>query len=143
MPVVRHGTRGQITAASLSKSNLWNHVTVKRLTINMRVRTLQTAATGGAVGAQQAAQVGQQFDDFLLRVGNGVENTFPDKGEDFIKLPSNMCAPSDSVEDLITSVHFPTGTFSEGAAILVARNTEVDDINKKAIERFPAGEICI
>ena len=58
-------------------------------------------------------------------------------GDNFIRLPRNMCANSDSLADLISTVLFPGGIFSSGAAILVARNTEVDEINKMAMDRFP------
>jgi len=140
LPVVPRGTRAQITAASLSQSSLWNLVRVMRLTINMRVQTLRAAASEGAAGAEQEAQVRQDFADFLLRVGDGTEETHPEKGEDLIKLPHNMCAQSDSLTDLVGTVLFPAGQLSEGAAILVARNAEVDEINKMAMDRFD-GEV--
>jgi hypothetical protein len=131
LPVVRRGTRSDIEAASLSKATFWSRVCVKRLSINMRVRTLQAA------GAQQEAQAGQDFADFLLRVGDGAEQTYPEIGEDIIRLPRNMCASSDSLPDLVSTVLFPAGVLCPGAAILVARNNEVDDINKLAMGRFP------
>ena len=143
LPVVSRGTRSQqITAASLKRSTLWPHVSVKPLPINMRVRMLTSAANAGSVGAQLAAQQGQDFADLLIRLGNGTEQTYPVKGEDYIKLPQEMCARSDSVTDLINEVIYPRGQHDPEAAIMVARNVEVDDINAKAIALFE-GEVCL
>jgi len=55
LPVVPRGTRSQITAASLKRSTLWPHISIKRLTVNMRVRMLASGANAGTVEAQLAA----------------------------------------------------------------------------------------
>ena len=79
LPVVPRGTRSDITAASLSKASFWGTVCVKRLSVNMRVKSLLTAASAGAAGAQKQAQVAQGFADTLLRIGDGTEETFGDR----------------------------------------------------------------
>ncbi len=61
LPVVRRGTAGQIAAASLRRSVLWQRIQQLPLTENMRVQTLQ----GGDAAEQQ------QFGGWLLRLGEG------------------------------------------------------------------------
>jgi ATP-dependent DNA helicase PIF1 len=46
LPVVPRGTRGDVVAAALNHSNIWQHVRVFKLHINMRVQKL--LAQGGA-----------------------------------------------------------------------------------------------
>ncbi|GKB91053.1 uncharacterized protein Tco_0963325 [Tanacetum coccineum] len=60
LPVVRRGTRAQVVDASLRMSPLWSTVKKMQLSINMRART------------------DPWFLDFLLRVGDGVEETVED-----------------------------------------------------------------
>ncbi|GKA91510.1 ATP-dependent DNA helicase PIF1-like protein [Tanacetum coccineum] len=57
LPVVRRGTRAQIVDSSLRMSPLWTIIKKMRLTINMRART------------------DPWFSNFLLRVGDRVEET--------------------------------------------------------------------
>jgi ATP-dependent DNA helicase PIF1 len=70
LPVVRKGSRGQIIDASLRSSNLWKGMRQLRLVKNMRV------------------QSDEWFADYLLRVGNGTEETDEDGN---IRLPKDMC----------------------------------------------------
>ncbi|WVZ57135.1 hypothetical protein U9M48_007562 [Paspalum notatum var. saurae] len=69
LPVVAHGTRAQITDACLSKSYIWNSVWRIQLSQNMR------------------AQSDTRFAEYLLRIGNGTEETF---GDDYVQLPDNI-----------------------------------------------------
>ncbi|XP_048545308.1 ATP-dependent DNA helicase PIF1-like isoform X2 [Triticum urartu] len=69
LPVVRRGTRAQIVNAILRKSYLWEDIRQIKLWRNMR------------------AQTDPWFSDFLLRVGNGVEESI---GEDYVHLPEEM-----------------------------------------------------
>jgi len=69
LPVVYRGTRAQITNATLLRSYLWDSVRRIRLTRNMR------------------AQLDTWFSDYLLRIGNGTEETF---AEDYVKLPDDI-----------------------------------------------------
>ncbi|RCV18669.1 hypothetical protein SETIT_3G320800v2 [Setaria italica] len=61
LPIVAHGTRAQITVATLLKSCIWESVRRIRLTQNMR------------------AQSNTWFADYLLSIGNGTEETFGDE----------------------------------------------------------------
>jgi len=46
LPVVPHGTKGDVVAAALNRSSIWQHVRVFKLHTNMRVQKL--LAQGGA-----------------------------------------------------------------------------------------------
>lgn len=72
LPVVRKGTRPQITDATLRMSYLWESMRQLKLIRNMR------------------AQNDEWFADFLLRVGNGTEETDEDSN---ICLPQEICVP--------------------------------------------------
>ena len=73
LPVVRKGSRGQIIDASLRSSKLWKGMRQLRLVKNMR------------------AQNDKWFADYLLRIGNGTEET---DEEGNIQLPEDICVPS-------------------------------------------------
>ncbi|XP_023771821.1 uncharacterized protein LOC111920478 [Lactuca sativa] len=72
LPVVRRGTRAQIVDSSLRMSPLWPSIIKLRLTINMRALT------------------DPWFSNFLLRVGDGVEETVD---RSFIRIPDDMVIP--------------------------------------------------
>ena len=57
LPVVTRGTRAQITDATLQRSYLWENIRKIRLSRNMR------------------AQSDPWFSEYLLRIGNGTEET--------------------------------------------------------------------
>ncbi|XP_012700196.1 ATP-dependent DNA helicase PIF1 [Setaria italica] len=130
LPVVRKGTRSQIVDASLRKSELWNCMRHMKLVRNMR------------------AQNDPWFAEYLLRIGNGTEET-NDKGE--IRLPKNICIPrtmdDSGLDRLIDSVYQMNSACLEdpnyitSRAILSTRNDCVDRINLKMIERFQGEEM--
>ncbi|CAH1432688.1 unnamed protein product [Lactuca virosa] len=72
LPVVRRGTRAQSVNSSIRISPLWSSIVKLRLTINMRALT------------------DPWFSDFLLRVGDGVEETVQGN---FIRIPDDMVIP--------------------------------------------------
>ena len=143
LPVIRRGRKADIVAATLNQSDLiWPFVEVFRLHRNMRVQTL--LAEGGAEAAANA-QRQQQFADYLLRVGDGVEQVHPDHGEDHIHIPLNMCSKGETIEDLLEEVFEGwDGDFTDeerrefiiGRAILAPLNEEVDKVNNLANEKF-------
>nr|KAJ0222670.1 hypothetical protein LSAT_V11C200082770 [Lactuca sativa] len=123
--VVRRGTRAQIVDSSLRMSPLW--ASIKRLRIKY----------------QHESGNDPWFFDFLLRVGDGKEETLD---ETFIHILDNMFIPyideTTSVNALIDAI-FPSlqsnGTDSKfiiSRAILSTKNESVDKINNKLIERF-------
>ena len=90
LPVVRRGTRAQIVDSSMRMSPLWSSIKKIRLTLNMRAR------------------IDPWFADFLLRVGDGVEEAME---ESFIRIPDDMAIAytdnAKSKNDLIDAI-FPS-----------------------------------
>jgi ATP-dependent DNA helicase PIF1 len=69
LPVVSRGTRAQITDATLLRLYIWKHIRKIFLTRNMRV------------------QSDPWFSEYLLRIGNGTEETFQG---DYVHLPKDI-----------------------------------------------------
>jgi hypothetical protein len=90
LSVVRKGTRAQIINSTLHRSSLWDSMQHLRLVRNMR------------------AQSDQWFSNYLLRIGNGIEETCND---DNVRLPDEICIPytgeDDDVDRLIEEI-FPS-----------------------------------
>jgi hypothetical protein len=129
LPVVRKGSRGQIIDASLRSSFLWKEMRPLKLVRNMR------------------AHNNPWFADYLLRIGNGTEET-DEKGH--IRLPQDICFPSTSevadIKKLIDHV-FPAldhnmidPGYMTSRAILSTKNDNIDVINLRMIERFQGEE---
>ncbi|XP_066381900.1 uncharacterized protein [Miscanthus floridulus] len=144
LPVVPRGTRAQITDATLLKSYLWENVRRIRLTQNMRARN------------------DKWFSEYLLRIGNGTEETYDDG---YVQLPDDIligCNDEDFTENsvknkkissedasiniLIDQV-FPnlqanckSTEYMRERAILSTRNEYVDAVNALMIDRFPGEE---
>ena len=116
LPVVPRGTRGQVTDATLQRSYLWDSVRKIRLTRNMR------------------AQSDPWFSDYLLRIGNGNEETI---ANDYVQMPEDTVIgytddEDDCLNKLIQHV-FPSlednaksTAYMSSRAILSTKNEHVD-----------------
>ena len=129
LPMVMHGTRAQITDATLLRSYLWENIRKIRLTRNMR------------------AQTDPWFFEFLLRIGNGTEESI---GDDYIHLPDDIVIPytatNESINKLVDDI-FPSlehnarsPSYMCARAILATKNEYVDELNANMIDRFPGQE---
>jgi len=130
LPVVPRGNRAQVTDASLQRSYLWDNMHKIRLTRNMR------------------AQTDPWFSSYLLRIGNGTEETIRD---DYVRLPEDIVIGythdnEDSINMLIQNV-FPSlvqnarlAQYMSTRAILSTKNEHVDQLNSKMIAMFPGEE---
>jgi ATP-dependent DNA helicase PIF1 len=108
---------------------LWEKIRKIRLTRNMR------------------AQTDQWFSSYLLRIGNGTEETID---ADYVRLPDDIVIPWTAteepvdklIEDVFPSVHdnATSGSYMSARAILSTKNEHVDNLNKKMIGRFPGQE---
>uniref|UniRef100_A0ACD5ZSL2 Uncharacterized protein n=1 Tax=Avena sativa TaxID=4498 RepID=A0ACD5ZSL2_AVESA len=124
LPVVTRGTRAQITDATLQRSYLWEKIRKIRLKCNMR------------------AQTDQWFSSYLLRIGDGTEETI---GGDYVRLPDDIVipySPTDEpvnklIEEVFPSLHenAASGSYMSARAILSTKNEHVDNLNTKMIER--------
>ncbi|XP_052151865.1 uncharacterized protein LOC127770240 [Oryza glaberrima] len=124
-PVIRKGTRSQITDATLRRSSLWDCMVQLKLVRNMR------------------AQSDAWFVDYLLRFGNGTEEV---NKEGLIGLPLDICVSckgnETDLERLIDTVflnlndNLTDPNYITCRAVLSTQNEFVDRINMKMIERF-------
>lgn len=126
LPVVTRGTRAQITDATLQRSYLWDSIRKIRLIRNMR------------------AQSDKWFSEYLLRIGNGTEETI---GSEYVRLSEGIVIgytdTEDSINKLIIDV-FPSLeenarsiAYMSTRAILSTKNQHVDQLNAKMIDKFP------
>ncbi|TVU09088.1 hypothetical protein EJB05_42528, partial [Eragrostis curvula] len=125
LPVVPRGTRAQITNATLQRSYIWEQIRKIRLTQNMR------------------AQSDPLFSQYLLRVGDGVEESI---GDDYIRLLEEIVTEYDEekgIDNLVADI-FPDllanvsdAAYMSSRAILSTKNEYVDELNSKMIEMFP------
>ncbi|KAJ0614373.1 putative DNA helicase [Helianthus annuus] len=129
LPVIKRGTRAQIVDSSLRMSPLWSLTKKMRLTINMR------------------AINDPWYSDFLLRVGDGTEESIEGS---FIRIPDDMTIPcavrENSIKELINAI-FPliqnnvdSSDYIISRAILSTRNESVDEINDQMIDIFQGEE---
>ena len=126
LPVVRKGTRPQITDATLRMSYLWESMQQLRLVRNMR------------------ADNDPWFAEFLMRIGNGTKET---DEENNVQLPEDICVPctgkDTDLDMMIEHVYHDLDenqtdpTYITTRAILTTRNENVDRINMRMIEHFP------
>uniref|UniRef100_A0A8I6XZN3 ATP-dependent DNA helicase n=1 Tax=Hordeum vulgare subsp. vulgare TaxID=112509 RepID=A0A8I6XZN3_HORVV len=129
LPVVTRGTRAQIIDATLLRSYLWEKIRKIRLTRNMR------------------AQADPWFSEYLLRIGNGTEETI---GDDYVRLPNDIViaytedetAMNKLIEDVFPSLHANAKSreYMSTRAIVSTKNDHVDALNEKMISRFPGEE---
>ncbi|XP_071684979.1 uncharacterized protein [Lolium perenne] len=150
-------TKQSGTADLLRKASLiiWDEVAMtKRQTVETLDRSLQDIMGcdlpfGGkvVVFGGDFRQPDPWFSDYLLRVGNGTEETI---GGDYVRLPDEIVIPYTSteepvnklIEDVFPSLHenAASGSYMSSRAILSTKNEHVDNLNTKMIERFPGKE---
>ena len=123
-PIVRRGGRAQIVRACIQMSPLMANMTEHKLKKNMRTDVNEVA-----------------FSEYLLKIGDGREEKYPDVGENVIKIPEEYLVPS--LNQLIDSV-FPDLEYgcgdSEnlmGGTIYTPLNKDMAIINKLCIDTFP------
>jgi hypothetical protein len=96
LPIVPKGGRKDIVNASLPRSHLWQHVTIIRLHINMRIM---------AVNSEEQ----REFAKWVLNVGDGSLLAIAEEGVDpnWIKIPSHMRLPAEdcSLRGLIRTIY--------------------------------------
>jgi len=85
LPVIPNGGREDIVSASLPRSHRWQHVTILRLHINMRV-----------IATNSEEQ--REFAKWVLNVGDSSLLAIAEKegvDPDWIKIPSHMRLPAE------------------------------------------------
>jgi hypothetical protein len=135
LPVVPNGSRGQIVAATLKHSGLWEEVVQLHLEENVRL-------LGGNL-TDNERQRAAEYAAYILRIGDGIESSsLPDR----IQLPESMRLENNTLEELIDEVYpgldaaIPIPEFLAERAILAARNIDVNDLNDSLLDRVPGDE---
>jgi hypothetical protein len=142
LPVVPRGTKGDVIAAALNRSSIWQHVYVFKLHTNMHVQRL--LVQGGAHAQADATQQ-HAFADYLQRVGEGAKRVYPSVGEDSIFIPHDMCYNGPTMANLIEEMYGALSSIVEYAArsayiielaILTPLNENVDALNKLINDKY-------
>ena len=136
LPVVRLGRRRrtEIVDAALSRSPLWQQITVVKLQRNMRVENCARDDDHASLLLQHA--------DWLLQLGDG-KLPLTDDGD--VKLSPELCVSS--VDELTTFAFADLTTHSSGVvwvssrAILCPRNDTVDAMNNRIMDIFPGDTV--
>ena len=127
LPVIPHGTRQQVVAASIKRSRLWNNVEVHYLHQNMRL--------------EQSPEM-QDFANWLLSVGAGTELD----RSDTIAIPQHMICPDFEMGTLVDQIYPGIGhgekddQYFLDRNILSCTNDNVMDLNKELLSRYPGEE---
>jgi hypothetical protein len=132
LPVIPKGGREDIVSASLPQSHLWQHVTILRLHINMRVMATNSEKQ-------------REFAKWVLNVGdNNLPAIAKEEGvdPDWIKIPSHMRLQAEdcSLRGLIRTIYSDHQCHSGDAMylmqrnILAPKNTDVDEVNNAILE---------
>lgn len=120
--------------ACVTQSSLWPAFAVLELTDNMRVRRLESSDPAATLRLRA-------FAEWLLRVGDGTEPVYPERGESAIRLPPQMVSPARDAGELVARVfdgfHNTEPAFLAARAVLTPLNEDVDAINQLALDRFP------
>ena len=130
LPVVRHGDRPRIVQACVKSSTLWQQVCNIRLKTNMRLDPQESL-----------------FSEYLLSIGEGTAQVFPDVGDDVIQLPPELLV--ESLPALISKVFpkiqdgYEDKYFVARRAILTPKNEYVDKINTHVMSLFPGKKFCV
>ena len=145
LPVVPRASKAEILRETIKETEVWQHVETFQLTQNMRLKS--------GVNEEDAKKIAK-FADYLLKVGEGREETFPEIGQDMIKIPDEIKSKAETLDqfcdeifpDMINVVgqglqsDDPTNVWSEWLmerAIIVPTNNEANDINNICINKFP------
>ena len=81
--------------------------------------------------------------EFLLKIGDGKESTFPDVKEDYIQVPSDMLHPGQQQQGLIDWVfqdmlfHCNGPAYFAQRVIMTLKNSDADVMNDTVLGQFP------
>ncbi|KAL1225085.1 hypothetical protein V5N11_019217 [Cardamine amara subsp. amara] len=127
LPVIPKGSRADIVLASLNSSDIWDDVTVLKLTKNMRLM---------AEKDQQKAKEIDEFSKWILDIGDGKINE-PNDGEVLIDVPEDLLITkcNDPIQAIVFEVYGSAineekdPKFFQSRAILCPTNLDVEMIN--------------
>ena len=146
LPVIPGASRGKVVDAALNRSSLWSSFIIKRMSINMRVKSSGNLSLAS-------------FDDWTVQIGDGLVEMNGQVGT--IEMPNYMCieikknskdcpqAEKESMKNLAERV-YPNmhkncfkPNWMDGRAILAPTNKRVDSINNLISETFPGKPVVL
>ncbi|GKA02841.1 ATP-dependent DNA helicase PIF1-like protein [Tanacetum coccineum] len=117
LPVVPNGSRQDVVHAAINSSYLWNHCTVMKLTVNMRL--------GSGSNSSERKEI-QDFADWILNIRNGKIGGKND-GEANVEFPDYIAilAPTHELVDMINDrmlslIHGDEKTYNSSDTVGVA-----------------------
>ncbi|GJS91564.1 ATP-dependent DNA helicase PIF1-like protein [Tanacetum coccineum] len=138
LPVVPNGSRQDVVHAAINSSYLWNHCTVMKLTVNMRL--------GSGSNSSERKEI-QDFADWILNIGNGKIGGKND-GEANVEFPDDMLIPDsddhigsiihETYPDLLQNIYDPD--YFQERAILAPTHELVDMINDRMLSLLHGDE---
>lgn len=140
LPVIPQAPRGEIVAASITRSKLWKIATVFKLLHNMRLNKGRN---------NEEIQNLKEFAQWVLDIGDGKIGPPPDAGveygEDDIAVPERYCnmGSENSVEQMMKTTFpsflekFQDPNYLSDRAILTPTNVIVGEVNSVIVDRIP------
>ncbi|XP_071699726.1 uncharacterized protein [Rutidosis leptorrhynchoides] len=145
LPVITKGRREDIVAAALNSSYIWDHLTVLKLTVNMRL----SSVCSGLSEEENKKKVEEirSFADWLLDIGNGTINPTED-GISEIDMPEDVLVTdiADPIGSIISSIYpdflnnLGNPTYYQERAILAPTHEIVNIINDRMMESLEGDE---
>ncbi|XP_074356468.1 uncharacterized protein LOC141696187 [Apium graveolens] len=140
LPIIQKKGRGEIVAASISKSRLWQYCKVFTVRENMRIeRTVPKVTIHGKK---------VQFRDWVLSLGDGLEQTIiigDDPEPSWITLPEEVLVNylGDAIEAIVNEIYkdllhrHEDVEYLRNRAVLRPLNEHVDSVNVTVLCRLP------
>jgi hypothetical protein len=140
LPVVPKGSRHAIVNASITNSDLWKHVTV--LTMNINMRLLNTNLE------QKQKDELHDFSKWVLAIGNGTIPMTTKEGESYpswIEIPHDLLiiTDGDKISAIVNEVYcdflasYMNPEYLASRAIVCPNNATIDEINDYVIGLVP------
>ena len=130
LPVIRHCTRAQVVSACINRSPLWNRVKVMKLTINMRLQSLDH---------QDSVEV-RKFSELLLRVGEGTE---PENESNMIHLDAKYVVRGENIANLAGNIYadikekYSDRDYITSHIMMSPKNETTEQINEYVMNQLP------
>ncbi|CAN1780527.1 ATP-dependent DNA helicase pif1 [Linum perenne] len=138
LPVIKKGSRSEITGASLKKSYLWDHLTHIKLSQNMRLMRSNSS--------HPERQEIAAFDSWLKEIGDGVGCSV--LGEANIVIPADLMVQKhiDPIQDIVRATYpdllqnYKDVAYLADIAVLAPHHDMVHKVNAHMLSRIPGEE---
>ncbi len=76
-------------------------------------KRVQRLLAQGEANVAANAQQQQAWVDYLQHIGEGIEQVFPEVGEEAVLTPEDMCYQGDTIDSLVDQVYDDLGRFTD------------------------------